>query len=121
MNLLEEFKKKKRLVEDVKDWFAKYGTRYEGGGGGYGKIFNLTISACQIYFQAYDGDKNYHEAETEFNEALAFVVKNNFDDLARQAIQILECEKQGAAEDAAKECRELLKETEIPIPIDKKV
>ena len=44
------------MKSDFDRWFNMYSKEYQGGGGGIGHF----TGSKDIYFQAYNGDNNYH-------------------------------------------------------------
>lgn len=65
MQEIIEYNKAKLALEQFRQWESLIGKEYFGGtrgkGGEYGKISSVKFT-CEIYHQASDGAKNYHES-----------------------------------------------------------
>lgn len=106
---LEKYKFAKDELRNFEQWASMIGKKYYGGGGGYGKIISANLSAT-IYYQAYNGDKNYHDSDNEINAALSEAVKDCFCHIVENATKKLRMKVEEAAKKAYDENTLLLRE-----------
>ena len=90
MSAIQEYHRYKQSLELTKKWLALIGSRYEGGGGGIGRL-NGVHTRFAIYHQAYDGATNYHEIpNNDFQLALDRAVYNNLKEIIKTAVSTME-------------------------------
>lgn len=73
-----------------------------------GKLANFSVKT-QIRFQPYDGAKNHHDCE-ELDAALAEVLRKKWDDISKEAIELLRRKEGEAAIAAEADVNDLLAE-----------
>ena len=103
MNSFDEYKKAVSDLRHAEAWKWMIGQRYIGGGGGDGEVVSVSLSMT-IYYQEYDGAKNYHEPDKAMVDALGVAAKKMSQQLIDLAILELErvvVEKAKAAVDDA--------------------
>jgi hypothetical protein len=66
MSKLDEFNLKKSHVYFADAWSYMIGKRYDGGGGGTGRLHGVKFQKVELYYQALDGAKNYHQPPDSF-------------------------------------------------------
>jgi hypothetical protein len=118
MNLkaMEEYEKWSGELHRVKQWLSMDNKPYHGGGGGTGRAVKCEISAVEIYFQASDGARNYHDADKSFLSALSDVVLEDFTELAAKAVSKIETKFRESANAAVIELEKLMKDAGIINP-----
>lgn len=89
MSALERYRNAKFAQADALCDLGLIGQRYEGGGGGIGKITSLSV-AITIYHQYRDGSTNYHKDNAPLNEALSKAAAEMAGPLIERAKAILQ-------------------------------
>jgi hypothetical protein len=110
MLTIEEYKQKKDLFLMAQDWANKIGKPYSGGGGGFGCIRSLEMREVCLYYQEYDGAKNYYPVPVEFIKFLERAIIQIFPDVLKLALEIQQNELQSYAAIAIEDARNLLNE-----------
>lgn len=107
---IERYNAAKRGDEEIREWAGMLGKRYEGGGGGYGRLCSLELSsgknAPTIYYQHGNGDTSYHPMPEVLRAHLQAEIAANFPNLlagarARYTEALRKCADEAIAEHAA--------------------
>lgn len=110
---IDVYKDMKRAASQCREWASLIGSRYNGGGGGIGRLHSFRIAmgdaAPTVYHQYSDGATNYHGMPSELQRHLEDAIKARFVELLSDALERQEKELKAAADAAVKEHGELLK------------
>ena len=99
---IDQFQQFNNELGYARGWVEMIGKRYEGGGGGIGKIVNCTL-LMEVYSQSYDGATNYHDCPKELAVAMAEVIKQDSHQIIDKAIAIMELRAKELAKAAHEE------------------
>jgi len=91
MNAIDNYISAKQELTNAREWAALIGSRYQGGGGGIGKVSHTSYVTIEIYHQERDGARNYHQPSGEiFQSCLNAVVQEMGPTIIAQAIRLME-------------------------------
>lgn len=105
MTKIERLIEAQRTLKKCEEWRAMIGSPYRGGGGGIGKIVNVTLSA-QVYHQYSDGATNYHAMPSEIASLVAAQLNAAMIDAA---LEVMRANVQALAAEAVVEHGEMMK------------
>lgn len=115
--MIKKYQGAKREHYECTEWAALIGSPYRGGGGGVGNLISVRLMAGDgaptVYHQRYDGATNYHRMPYALAPHLEAAIKARFGELLEDALGRQNAALKKAAEDAAKEHGELLKQLEL--------
>ena len=118
MNKIDKLQKIRNEMDQFTRWAAKYGASYSGGGGGFGHIHSARFG-CDIYYQAYNGNKNYHGSEElpmDVISVLGEAAKAHAGTILETAKKMLQDRVNAAAHDARAEAEKVLELTKATQP-----
>jgi len=91
MSMIDQLKQANRELGYIKSWHNLIGKHYKGGGGGEGKISKfISKPLVEVYYQEYDGAKNYHEMPPQLAPYLDITVYQELPRLLPRAINLYE-------------------------------
>lgn len=110
---IEQYKGAKAEQLQCLEWWGLHGARYEGGGGGYGKVSRVAVrigpgSAPVIYHQAHNGANNYHEMPMALSRHLDAAILDAFPALMEDALRRQKQAVDAIGKEALGEYQELL-------------
>ena len=109
---LKEYQQAKRDLQQMKEWRALVGKTYRGGGGGSGDVCMVSASIT-IYFQEYDGAKNYHDIPCQAGQgAINDVIKEMPLKIIDKAIENMEASLKVTAAKAHEEAASILADSQ---------
>ena len=111
MSTIDKLNELRRDQQRLIDWSDKYGKTYSGGGGGVGHVHSAGFR-CSIYYQAYNGDKNYHDStdlSKDLQAILGEAAQAHAGTILETARKLMAARVQTAANAATKEAEAILK------------
>jgi len=105
---IEQYNTAKREQTTCQAWAALIGSKYHGGGGGFGQLKELQLAKVAVYHQYSDGANNYHDIPAALAPHLCAAIKARFGELVANALARQDAALKIAAAEALKEHGELL-------------
>ncbi len=108
MSAAEQYLGAKWELAQCERWADLIGSRYYGGGGGYGHLVHLNLRRATIYHQPNHGDTNYHEVPAELIPDLEQAIRAKFSEILADALDRKRDKVRQAAKEALKEHEALM-------------
>jgi len=110
MSTIDKLNQLRNDYQRLTSWADKYGKPYSGGGGGIGHVHSAEFG-CTIYFQAYNGDTNYHpssELSKDVQAILGEAAKAHAGTILETARKMLSERIRSAAQAATREAEKII-------------